>query len=66
MEKEITFQYSCLENSMDRGAWCPAVHGVAIIRHDIATKAPPPPPYSQIPISVLWSISNQCISGINE
>ena len=22
-------QYSCLENPMDGGAWCPAVHGVA-------------------------------------
>jgi len=22
------FQYSCLENSMDGGAWCTAVHGV--------------------------------------
>ena len=22
-------QYSCLENSMDRGAWWAAVHGVA-------------------------------------
>ena len=22
-------QYSCLENSMDRGAWWPTVHGVA-------------------------------------
>ena len=22
-------QYSCLENSMDRGAWCATVHGVA-------------------------------------
>ena len=21
------FQYSCLEHLMDRGAWCPAVHG---------------------------------------
>jgi len=21
-------QYSCLENTMDRGAWCPTVHGV--------------------------------------
>ena len=24
-----TLQYSCLENSMDRGAWQAAVHGVA-------------------------------------
>ena len=23
------FQYSCLENPMDRGAWRPVVHGVA-------------------------------------
>ena len=23
------FQYSCLENLMDGGAWCAAVHGVA-------------------------------------
>ena len=23
------FQYSCLENSTDRGAWWPVVHGVA-------------------------------------
>ena len=22
-------QYSCLENSMDRGAWCITAHGVA-------------------------------------
>ena len=22
-------QYSCLENNMDRGAWCAEVHGVA-------------------------------------
>ena len=25
----IPLQYSCLENPMDRGAWCTAVHGVA-------------------------------------
>ena len=25
----IPLQYSCLENSIDRGAWQPAVHGVA-------------------------------------
>ena len=34
-------QYSCLENPMDRGAWQPTVHGVARVRHDLATKTPP-------------------------
>ena len=29
---EYTFQYSCLENPMDRGAWWAAVHGVAMSR----------------------------------
>ena len=28
------FQYSCLENPMDRGAWWTTIHGVARIRHD--------------------------------
>ena len=31
-------QYSCLENSMDRGAWQAAVHGGRKVRHDLATK----------------------------
>ena len=34
--------YSCLENPMDRGAWQVTVHGVTRIRHDLATKPPPP------------------------
>ena len=25
---DYPLQYSCLENSMDRGAWWPTVHGV--------------------------------------
>ena len=31
LEKRMTtpLQYSCLENSMDRGAWRATVHGVA-------------------------------------
>ena len=29
LEKEIPFQYPCLENPMDRGAWKATVHGVA-------------------------------------
>ena len=28
LEKEMAIQYSCLENSMDRGAWQAAVHGL--------------------------------------
>ena len=28
------FQYSCLENSVDRGAWHATVHGVARVRYD--------------------------------
>ena len=27
-------QNSCLENSMDRGAWCATVHGAAVVGHD--------------------------------
>ena len=34
-------QYSCLENPMDRGAWWAPVHGVARVRHDLATKLLP-------------------------
>ena len=33
-ENSSPFQYSCLENSMDRGAWKATVHGVARVRHD--------------------------------
>ena len=31
LEKEMAthFQYSCLKNSMDRGAWWATVHGIA-------------------------------------
>ena len=31
-------QYSCLENSMDRGAWWPKVHGISRVGHDLVTK----------------------------
>ena len=33
-ENGYPFQYSCLDNPMDRGAWQAAVHGVARIRHN--------------------------------
>ena len=29
-------QYFCLENSMNRGSWCAAVHGVPRVRYDWA------------------------------
>ena len=32
------FQYSCLGNPMDRGAWWATVHGVSRVRCDIAPK----------------------------
>ena len=34
LEKGMATQYSCLENSMDRGAWWAIVHGVERVRHD--------------------------------
>ena len=30
------FQYSCLGNPMDRGAWQTTVHGVAEVGHDLS------------------------------
>ena len=41
LEKEMAIQYSFLENPMDRGPWQATVHGVARVRHDLATKPPP-------------------------
>ena len=35
------FQYSCLGNPMDRGAWWAPVYGVSRVRHDSVTKPPP-------------------------
>ena len=34
-------QYSCLENSIDRGARQARVHGIERVGHDLATKPPP-------------------------
>ena len=39
---DYPLQYSCLGNPMDRGAWQAAAHGVARVRHNLATKPPPP------------------------
>ena len=34
------FQYSCLENPMNRGAWQATVHGVAGVRRNLVIKPP--------------------------
>ena len=44
MEKEMQIHSSILAWRMDRGAWQATVHGVARVRHDLATE---PPPYIQ-------------------
>ena len=43
-EKEMVtpLQYSCLGNPMDRKVWQATAHGVARVRHDLATNPPPP------------------------
>ena len=33
-------QYSCLETSMDRGAWQATVHGVARVGQNLVTEQP--------------------------
>ena len=35
-----SFQYSCLENLMDRGVWQATVRGVSRVGHNLATKPP--------------------------
>ena len=37
-ENGNVLQYSCLGNTMDRGAWWVIAHGVIKVRHDLATK----------------------------
>ena len=38
-----SYQYSCLGNLMDRGAWQAPIHWVTKVRCDLATKPPLPP-----------------------
>ena len=35
------FQYSCLENPMDREAWQATIHGITRVGHNLVTKPPP-------------------------
>ena len=50
--------YSCLENPMDRGVWWAIVHGVARVRHDLATKPPPPPNF---PLRLVGSVGSRAL-----
>ena len=63
-------QYSCLKNTMDRGAWRAVVHVCKRVGHDLATEQqqtggqglaePSPPP---IPPSLCCAVSLYPISG---
>ena len=52
-------QYSCLENPMDCSLPGSSAHGIVRVRHDLATK-PPPPPYikeAEIVIQERWHVT---------
>ena len=49
-----SLQYICLGNPMDRGTWWATVHGVARVRHDLATKPPLPPMCLGCPTCFFW------------
>ena len=48
------FQYSCLENSIDRGVWQAIVHGVVRIGDDLVTK-----PNQTMPLEILSHLSRE-------
>ena len=54
-------QYSCLGDPMDRGAWRAIVHGVARVRHNLATKPPPPAP-GYLPAQPYWALKGHVSS----
>ena len=37
-KRNFPLQNSCLENSMDRGAWRATVHGIARVAHNLVTE----------------------------
>ena len=54
-----TFQYSCLENSTDRGAWRPIVHGVTKSWTQLSTHT-----YWTCGSFLIFSIRNKTTSSI--
>ena len=57
------FQYSCLENPMDTGAWWTTVHGVARAGQDLATKPPSPPSITVMSFLIIFKVC--CTSSLN-
>ena len=49
------FQYFCLRNPRDRGAWWAIVHGVTRVKTNLVTK--PPPQEESYPIKIVINIS---------
>ena len=65
--KDYPPQHSCLENPMDRGAWCTTVHGVAKVGYDLVTKPPPTTHTAQSPQLQPWSLPHLSLPlhGVN-
>ena len=61
-ENDNPFQYSGLENPMDRGVWQAAVPGVVRIRYDLSTK---PPSYYQS-LASTWKEVDTELNWLNE
>ena len=56
--KDNPFQYSCLENPLDRGAWQPIAHWATRAGHNLATKPPPPPLVQCLEIVISYNLSS--------
>ena len=64
-KKMVFFLYSCMENSMDRGAWPITVHRVA---KELDMTKPPPPPHDPCfhlftPPTVCVCVCVLCVCG---
>ena len=58
-------QYSCQENSMDRGAWCATVHGVATSQTQLNTQQTLSEPEKQV-LSILVGLGAALLRQRND
>ena len=56
----IPLWYSCLGNPMARGVWWAAVHGIARVGHNLATKPPSPPEYITDALVSQETVNTKC------